>query len=239
MIIDNVTVEKLLFHAAWRQGFTTQALANSTITLTIDSNHVQCFTGTAVGQIVQLPSATTLAGGQRYDFINLGTQSVSIKDGSGAVIFTVLSNASAQFLLVNASTTAGAWAVRSSILGTASGIINYKVTSSASFTPGTADVLITGMTQTPVAGTYAVWFSASVQIVTNNVSTNISIFNGASQITDSLRTVQNSVSTFNTIVSTQTTAQFNGTNVCEVHTSRSGGTMTMTGRSLILIRLGD
>lgn len=232
-------VQGVLSNNGWQQGFATQVTSNSTITLTVASPHVQHFSGTTAGQIVKLPVATTLGTGQRFDFYNLSTQTVTIQNSAGTVLLNLIANSSVQFLLTDASTSIGTWVYRSTVLGTAAGIIQYHVVSSASFAPGTGDILVTGMTVTPVAGTYAIWYNGSSQIVTNNITVTTSIFNGTNQITDSIRTATSSVSTFNTIISTQTVATFNGTNACEVHTSRTGGTLTVTGRSMILARLGD
>ena len=219
----------------------TATTLNGTMTLVNTSQSVVYLTGTATGYSVVLPDATTLPQGHVYTIYNTSSQTVLVKTFGGATLFTLSQTSIANLYLLANGTTAGTWSAWQAISdpSVASGILNYKAVSSASFAPGTADILITSMTVTPQAGTYAIWFSASAQIVTNNVSTTVSIYNGASQVTDSIRTVTNSVSTFNTILTTQSTVQFNGTNACEVHTNRSGGTATITGRSLILIRLGS
>lgn len=239
MNIDNQIVEGLLDHSAWRTGLSPVTVTASTIDLVALSPSTYYYTGTTAGQIVRFPDATTLSVGHRFEFWNAATQIVTVQSFTGTNPFSVFPNFNAHAVLLNNSTAAGVWGIDSSGIGAASGIINYKVASSAAFSPGTALTPITSMTITPLPGTYAIWFSASAQIVTNNVQTSIFIYNGASAITDATRLVQNSVSTFNTILSTQTTATFNGTDACTVQTSRTGGTLNMTGRSLILIRLGD
>lgn len=237
--IDNLDVEGLLSNRAWRQALTPVTVSNSTLTLTISDTTVYYFTGTTTGQIVRLPVATTLQAGHVFEIWNSSTTSITVQDSTGAVIFTVFPSYYSELQLLNAATAAGVWGIQSTGVGTASGILNYKVTATAAFTPGTTLTPVTGMTVTPLPGTYAIWFSASTRIVTNNVQTSIFLYNGASAVTDATRLVQNSVSTFSTILTTQTTATFNGTDSCTVQTSRTGGTLTMTGRSLILIRLGD
>jgi hypothetical protein len=238
-IIDSQIVEGLLNANSLREGFTSQATAASTLALSATSTHNQHFTGTTAGQIVRFPDATTLLPGHIFSFLNASTVTVVIQYFGGTNPFNLFTSFKAEAILLDNSTSAGTWGISAVGVGTASGILNYKIVSSASFAPGTADVLITSMSVVPLPGTYAIWFSCSAQIVTNNTTTNIHIYNGATKVTDSIRTVQNSVATFNTILSTQTTATFNGTDACEAHTDRSGGTMSITGRSLILIRLGD
>jgi len=237
--VDSQKVEGLLDHSGWRQALTPLTVSASTLTLTIDSTVVYYFTGVVAGQIVRLPDALTLQAGHRFEIWNSSDTTIIIQDGSGASIFNLFPNYHADAQLLVAGSVAGTWGVQATGVGVASGIINYKVTATAAFSPGTALTPVTSMTVTPLQGTYAVWFNSSAQIVTNNVQTSIFIYNGASVITDATRLVQNSVSTFNTILSTQTTATFDGLTACTVQTSRTGGTLTMTGRSLILIRLGD
>ena len=239
MIVDNQQVEGLLDHSGWRQALTPITVSASTLTLTIDSTVTWYFTGAVAGQIVRLPSALIVQAGHRYEIWNASTTTIIIQDGSGAPIFNLFPNYHADIQLLVAGSIAGTWGIQSTGVGVASGIINYKVTSTASFAPGTGLTPITDMSVVPLPGTYAVWFNASALTVTNNIQTSIFLYNGATEITDANRVIQNSVSTFRTIVSTQTTAQFNGTNACTAQTSRTGGTLTMTGRSLILIRLGD
>jgi len=238
-IIDSVTVEGLQDHNSLREGITSQATANSTLNLSAASTLNQYFTGAVAGQIVRFPDATTLTVGHVFNFLNASSTTVILQSFGGTNPFNIFANFKASAILVDNSTVAGVWATTSTGSGISSGLLNYKVTATASFSPATALTPVTSMSVVPLPGTYAIWFSTSAQIVTNNVQTSIFIYNGASVVTDATRLVQNSVSTFNTILSTQTTATFNGTDACTVQTSRTGGTLTMTGRSLILIRLGD
>jgi len=238
-IIDSLKTEGLLDHSGWRQALTSLTVSNTTTTLTIDSTVTYYLTGSTTGQILRLPSGLTLQAGHRFEIWNGSSTTVVLQDGSGATIFSIFPNYHADAQLLVAGSAAGTWGIQATGVGVASGIINYKVTATASFAPGTALTPITSMTVTPLQGTYAIWFNCSASIVTNNVQTSAFIYNGATQVTDSARLVQNSVATFNTIISTQTISTFNGTDACTAQTSRTGGTLTMTGRSLILIRLGD
>jgi len=237
--IDSQIVEGLLSHNGWQPNVTVLALANSTLALTVASTVQHVFTGAVAGQILRLPDATTLGNGHRFDIYNEGTTTLSLQNSTGASLTYGLAKSYVKCVLQSNSTAAGIWLFSSVITGQTSGVINYKVTSTASFAPGTADVVVTGMSVTPVAGTYAIWYHASCKITGNNTILTTSIFNGATQVTDSVRTIGSSVSTFNTNHATQSTVQFNGTNTCEIHVSRTGNALTVTGRSLILIRLGD
>lgn len=236
--IDSQTIEGLLFHNSWRQGFLASTLANATTTLTSDSPLTHYYTGTTVGQILRLSDATTIGTGHVYRVINAGTQSITIQNNAGGALISLIPNAGAEFTLVVAGSAAGTWMISANVLGTASGIINYYATATASFAPGTALTLVTGMTVTPVSGTYAIWYHGSCQITTNNIELTTAIYNGGVLVTDSTRVIASSTATFNTNHATQSIVQFNGTNACEIRVSRTGGAFTATGRSLILMRLG-
>ena len=95
------------------------------------------------------------------------------------------------------------------------------------------------MSVTPVAGTYAIWYNGSIVITGNNTIVRTSIYKAGSIWTDSLRTIESSVSTFNTEHSTVAVIQVTGSELIEARVARSANTLTITGRSLILIRLGD
>lgn len=108
---DAITVEGLSALTAFRLTGISQALSASTLTLTSTTNSLQIFTGSTVGQIVQLPSATTLGLGHKIEIENTGTVALSVKDGSGAALATINAGMAARLTLVANSTTAGSWAI--------------------------------------------------------------------------------------------------------------------------------
>lgn len=242
LLVDNGTIEGLLRSRSWSADLTTQVLSNSTLQLLATSAFHQAFTGNTSGQIVKMPNATTLNNGHKFEMFNLATSAqIMVKDFANGPLFTAVYSSVIRLTLIDNSTQAGLWATSSVQVGTASGIVNYKAVASAAFTPALiGDAVVTGMSITPITGTYAVWYDGSCQITVNTNTLTTSIYNGATQITDSTRDIGTSgVSTFNTTHQSKTVAQFNGANACEVHVSRTAGTLTVTGRSLILIRLGD
>ena len=96
------------------ESFATTATAAGTTTLTVASNPLQQFTGT-LGQIVQLPAATTLITGFEFQIFNRSTGILTIKDGSGAVIQTMGGNSQCNFTCANIGTSAGLWDIAYSV----------------------------------------------------------------------------------------------------------------------------
>jgi len=220
---------------------TTQATVAGTLTLTATSDMVQYFTGATAGQIVQLPNATTLIPGHRYEFYNQSSQPITVQDGSGATLFTVSQTSIAYIILQTNGTAAGGWiAWQVFVSSQASGILNYQLISTTAFSTGsTSDVLITGFTLTPSAGTYAVWFNGSSYLTTTPKKHWWSIYKGGTQIADSERAQDTAHSNQTMMDSTQTVAAFDGTQACDVRIRTTNGTLTMNARSLLLIRMGS
>jgi len=215
---------------------------NGTLNLTDQSNSAQLITGDNTGYSVVLPDATTLPQGHKYEIYNTGNTTMLVKSFGGATLFTLSQNSTAYLYLRDNSSEAGIWLAWQIIsdANIASGIVNYKVTSATPFaTTSATDVLITGFTVTPQAGTYAVWFNGEVIIGSNNTDMFCTVYNGGVAITDSQRSAQGVGSNWNGTISTMTTSQFNGTNACDVRVRRTGGNLTINQRSLILIRLGN
>lgn len=93
---------------------TTQALANSTLTLSETSNSVQVFTGSTAGQIVKLPDATTLLNGRFFEIWNDGTATLSIVDNASNPLATLNESGNKQIAYIRLSSNAtatGVWEV--------------------------------------------------------------------------------------------------------------------------------
>lgn len=90
---------------------TTQATANSTLTLTATSDTIQVFTGTVAGQIVKLPNATTLLAGRQFEVWNFSTQTISIRDNGSNILAVLGANARTIIFLRSAATSNGTWAL--------------------------------------------------------------------------------------------------------------------------------
>lgn len=224
---------------SFRTKLDSTATSASTLTLVGGSAMVQNLTGTTAGQIIQLPDATTLQNGHRFEFWNNSTQSVQVKNGSGTNLFVLSQNSISNLVLQSNSTTAGVWLSNQTAVVIAGGITNYNIISSAAFaTSSTTDVIITGFTITPQAGTYAVWYSASVVQSTSPVVVNWTIYKAGSAITDSLRSQQTARAVQTMDCSSQTIVQVNGSQAIDVRVATANGTLTVNQRSLILVRLG-
>lgn len=125
-----------------------------------------------------------------------------------------------------------------------SGTSTTEVTATASVTAGTgADALMTGMTITPVAGTYITWFSCDINSSTAGAATSVSIYVGGVQVAASLRKVAPfdggtlSQGAARCGVSTQATVIVNGSQAIAIEWSASNGTNTVAGRTLTILRV--
>lgn len=217
----------------------TQALANSTLTLTSASNMAQIFTGTTVGQTVKLPNATTLPAGWLINIYNQGTQPLILQDNAGGAVITVSQTSVAYGFLQTSGSAAGTWVFWQSFIGSASGVVNYNVVSSTAFSSAsTTDVVITGFTATPTAGTYAIWFNIATENTSGSATNTASIYKAGSQIADSERAARMAAANSPFALASITVAQFNGAQACDVRVRCGSASQTVRARSLLLIRLG-
>lgn len=214
--------------------------AAGTLTLTSTDVNLQYLTGTAVGYTVKMPDATTLSLAAYYQIINTSTQSIAINDGSGALLFNLSSNSIGFLTLQLNGTAAGTWIWWQTLIGVANGAVTYNITSSTAFTTSsTTDVIITGMTLTPIAGTYAVWYNAEAFYTTTPKTHWWNIYKTGVKIADTERSQDTAHSSQNMVDSTMTIAQFNGTDTCDVRVRcDTTGSLTINNRSLLMIRLG-
>lgn len=241
MFVNNQTVEELLSIGRIRYIPTYHTLAASTLALTNASTTVHIFTGTTAGQIIKIPDATTLQKSIKLEIYNEGTVPLQIQYADGTNYFILGQTSYAILMLTQNSTQNGVWFANQVFNNTATGIVNYTLTSSAIFS-STSGIytLLTGLTVVPTAGRYAVWFSANGEHTTNNADLYCSIFKDSTQLTDSERVVQTVSSNFKLGMSTLTSVIVNGSESINVRVYRTpNGTLTITGRSLLLIRLGN
>lgn len=124
-------------------------------------------------------------------------------------------------------------------------ITTTEVTSTTNATTTSAtDALMTGMTITPIQGTYLVMFSAVVQSNSAGNSVTVSIYVGGTQDATSIRTA----SPFDggTLSATQASCGImthgiytvTGAQAITVEWSRSAGTATVFQRKLSVIKIG-
>jgi hypothetical protein len=238
LVSDNATIEDTLTYNGRVSVSTSTATANGTTTLTAASTCSQVFTGT-LGQTVKMPDATTVAAGWRVEIYNQSSSNITIQNNAGGALLTLGQTSIAFGFLQTAGSAAGTWIFYQMFIGSLAGITNYFATASSPFVTSSAtDVVITGMTATPVAGTYAAWYSGSVLVGTNNAQATTSLYRGGVLITGSPRVVTATGSSYNASVSTQDIVQVNGSQAIDARMKTNAGNFTTTGRSLLLIRLG-
>lgn len=195
--------------------------------------------GTATGFAVRLPDATTLVVGRTYKLVNDSSETIEVQDFGGNKLFDLIASDYAEVILQVGNTAAGAWVTLVSS-STATGIISYTIDSSTPFsTTSSTDVLIPGMSVTPVSGRYAVWFNGDIDITQNNRLAQCVIKKGVATDEKTRRVAQGVSSNFNTSFHTIGIVNVNGSETVEVLINISSGNLTIVGRSLILIRLGQ
>jgi len=111
--VDSITSEGLLWTHSWGTDANVVATTAGTLALTASSETTLILTGTTPGQIVQMPSATTIAVGQRYDIHNNSSQTITINDGNSALLLVLTPQARALCTLQASGTTAGTWSILS------------------------------------------------------------------------------------------------------------------------------
>lgn len=125
-----------------------------------------------------------------------------------------------------------------------SGISNTEVSATASVTAGTgAAALLTGMTITPVSGTYLVWFSCALTCSTTGATTTFAIHVGGTQKADSVRIV----APFDGGAASSLAARcgvainglvtVNGSQAIEIRWNASSGTNSTSTRTMNILRV--
>jgi hypothetical protein len=236
--VGNINVESLLTQNQLQLNFASNTLANSTLSLTSSSNGTQYFSGSTAGQILKLPNATTLPNGFQFTILNNGTQSIALQDNGGNALATISQATILTAILISNATSNGVW-VLFTISATATGILNYNVVSSTNFaTSANVDTLITGMTVTPQAGTYAIWFNAENTGSGSGQQLDCTVYNNGIAVADSKRSNLSTSGVHVFQSSTMTISQFSGSAACDIRVNANGNGMTIGQRSMLLIRLG-
>jgi hypothetical protein len=242
--LDDLTIEKLITKNSVDYVPTSTATTlNGTLTLTVTSTCLQYLTGTATGYTVALPNATTLQTGWLYIIANTTSQTIDIDNGAGTFLFTLSQNSIGYLYLQTNGTTAGVWLYYQVLASsTASGIINYTLDDATPFTSSVRNPsydLITGFSLTPQAGTYALWYNASVYYTTTPKSHWWAFYLAGVQQAGSIRMQDTAHSNQNMVDITMDVLQFNGSQTIDVRVSCDNtGSITVNSRTLILIRLG-
>lgn len=240
-----VTAKDAIENMGVRLQMTSQATANSTLTLTSTSNLLQVFTGTTSGQIVKLPDATTLVRvGYRFEFWNMSNQSVNIQDNGGASLLVLGPNTGTWAVLSSKASSSGTWILSPKSVGTNPQY--YTVTGSSNVTTTSSTYsLVSGMSITPAVGTYLAMFTGTFRIADNNADGDFAIFKAGSIVQDSNRRMFTTVSVLLGLINNSigasgtpvTVVTVDGTQAIEGRFRATNGTMAVNDRNLTLVRI--
>jgi hypothetical protein len=121
--------------------------------------------------------------------------------------------------------------------GTSTLITNTFLSSTISTdTSSTTYVLLPGMSTTPAAGTYMLWFSSIITSSNNNRLISTAVYKAGVIIADSIRSISCNSNFYDTIT-TQTKFTCTGTDLISVYWNISNNTATATERSIMLLRV--
>lgn len=216
----------------------TATTLNGTLSLTNISNTFNVISGSATGYSVQLPDATTINHGSSYIIANKSSESIDIKDGSGALLLTLNPDDVVEAILEDDPSVAGSW-ITIITSGSATGITSYVVTSGTLFqTTSSLDTIITGFSVTPVSGRYSVFYSADISISANNKIAKCVAYSDGVANENTRRETQGVSSNFSSSQQFIGEITGNGAQSVDVRVSTTGGTLSVGQRSLVLIRLG-
>jgi len=226
-----------------RQRVTKQELrdsdSESSHSLTFDDVTFHSVIGSGSGYFVAMPDATTCLTGQEFEVYNGSSNPIEIRDDGSNQLLILNSGDLVRLALEDKSTANGSW-LQTTNTTTAEGIQSYSVGSPTTFTTSsTTDILITGISVTPVSGRYGLWFSADVAISANNKTAQTVIFQDGVALERTRRDAEGVGSNFNTTLSTVAEVTVDGTEVIDVRVNVSGGSLDVNGRRLLLIRLGS
>lgn len=144
------------------QGWATHDTASCPVTLTAASPRIQYFTGSTAGCVVTMPATSALLQpGEQFQFHNVSTQSVALKDsGASSITGSPVPAAGLGILTEKTSASPGTWDLFTSVSGAGGG----TVTSVAATVPSFLSIAGTPVTTT---GTLAFSLSGSALPVTS------------------------------------------------------------------------
>lgn len=227
----------------WEPEFITATLNGTTQLLHTNNTLIVVYAAVGVtGYTVKLPDATGLFLGRHFQIVNGvdddSFEEITIEDFDGNILATLLPSEGLVAVLEDNGFSAGHWIVEKKDLN-ATGILNYNISSSVLFsTDNVVDTLITGMAITPISGKYAVWFSSDINIESNNDVVECVVYTDGVAKEDTRRKVQGVSSNFKSSFYTVGTVDVDGTQAVDVRVKSATKTVDVSGRTLILIRLG-
>lgn len=130
-----------------------------------------------------------------------------------------------------------------SLGGLVNGILNYEVSATAdTTTTSTSDGVMSGMTQTPVAGTYLVSFSTCVDHSAQSVAVVVSLYSGGTRKADSERAPVPrfngaGANTLTPCLAINAVTLVNGAQAIAIEWKTASGTATAHQRTMNLLRV--
>jgi len=232
---DAITTEGLANLNSLQHGILVTLTSASTLTLTAESPTSYVFTGTAAGQILRLPDATTLGIGRYFRVDNNSTQYVTIQNSGGSTVDSIIPGGKMDIILQANNTAAGTW-----LMGPNSFVYNIYLSETSTFqTVSTTDVVITGFQLTPAPGTYTATVNIQASGSSNNANLGVSIYRGNSIVTESLMVATCGSGARNIVLTTQAQLlSLDGNTIVDVRVKTDSGTLTVKNRSIILMRTG-
>lgn len=217
----------------------TTAIQGGTLELDNESTSVHFITGTVSNFSVKFPNATTLHNGVNYEIYNRTNSPITLKYQDDSLIGILSPESVSSLILQDNSTVNGMYSPFSVEVNQASGISNYNATSSSIFST-TSDIytVIDQFSITPAAGKYAIWFSCSATSSTNNANNFVVLSKNGTIIQESERRAQSVSSNFVLQLQTLAIIDFDGTEELTASVKVTSGTLTITDRTGVAIRLG-
>lgn len=109
LVIDNLVSEGLVDFRSRRSQMGSTAVSASTLTMTVNSEYIQRFTGSTTGQIVKLPDATTLTVGYQYYLINDSSVNVTVQDSAASTLMLLGAGQRTHITCSGTGSAAGTW----------------------------------------------------------------------------------------------------------------------------------
>lgn len=217
----------------------TTATQGGTLELDSESTSVHFITGTGSNFSVKFPNATTLHNGVNYEIYNRTNSPVTLRYQDDSLIGILSPESVSSLILQDNSTINGIYSPFSVEVNQASGISNYNATSSSIFyTTLDTYTVIDQFSITSAAGKYAIWFSCSATSSTNNANNFVVLSKNGNIIQESERRAQSVSSNFVLPLQTLAIIDFDGTEELTASVKVTSGTLSITDRTGVAIRLG-
>lgn len=120
---------RILATKGFATGLTTLVSSNTTTQILSTDSYAYIITGSTLGQILQLPDATTLRTGHQYFITNSSSVQITTRQYGGSNSVNINSTSAVRYILIDNSTSAGVWGrtimSSSSLIGIAPVLASY------------------------------------------------------------------------------------------------------------------